>query len=178
MCHIIDNKSDRMSCVDIATAIFNTEPKNKKELSILFDMDDNNCPTKLDLFEIFLSILVEGMIIKYSPITMDKMKTITEESILYLQPWMESIGFHVKVERIEDKEMISENYCKIIFQCDPEWTNYFEIIKYDYPYRFIFGDKSPYMKGKQCTFENMYAIFPIKDISGKKIFYKISCECA
>jgi hypothetical protein len=145
---------------EIAKIVFSSEPSPPKT----FDLCCQEIHTQtemIDIFEIFLTILLEGILMKY-PITADSIKHLTPETITNLQPWLNSMGFNVDVAVVSqsDTELYEEYYCKVILREDPAWSTYFELhenITEDY--HFIFGGESPYFSNEECTLENLFSIF-------------------
>lgn len=157
---------------DVAKIVFSNAPEAPKSCQLYCESDTNEKLTPVDIFEIFLTILVEGMFIKFNPITKDTLKSFDENVILKLSPWLQSLGFDTTVDVLQ-KENVSDydkHYCKIILRSDPSWEQYFEthenIVK---DYHFIFGGDSPYIHNQKCGLDNMFAII----ILNKKV-YKIA----
>lgn len=175
--HNIPNREDleSVSIQDLAVTIFNDAPKpsNSQQILIQQVIEDGVTPV-IDIFEVFLTILVEGIMIVYREPSWDLIKTFNEDHILNLRPWTHSLGFNVKVQKIcyEDKYLYDEYYCKTILRCDPEWNVYFRMKNIQPLYTFIFGANSPYKKGQVIdNLQSLYAIF----ICGAYV-YKISFE--
>lgn len=161
---------------NVAKAIFNNPPAEPKSFQLFCQSDEGTIIAPLDLFEIFLTITTEGIFIKNIVNSETFRNSFTEQTILGLKPWINSLGFDVKVETMPKDETgkYKNYYCKVILRCDPSWATYFEIHKnIAKDYHYIFGGESPYIMGNSdCTMENLYAIFVIKST-----VYKISFEC-
>lgn len=160
---------------DIAKIVFSDQPAEPKSYQLYCQTDeDNKVIDALDLFEIFMTIMIEGIFVRCDGnVSREILNTINDNTISSLNPWLHSLGFNVNVSIIP-KENVSEYenyYCKVVFRNDPEWTGWFDIhsdnIKKDYHY--ILGQSSPYISGDKCTLNNMYAIH-----KWKSTIYKIS----
>lgn len=160
---------------DIARRVFSESPVEQKSYQLYCDADEENKSIdSIDIFEIFMTILVEGIFIRCGgDVTKEILNSFNSDTILSLNPWLHSLGYAVNVTEIP-KENTSEYenyYCNIIFRKEPSWSGYFDLhandIKKDYHY--IFGGNSPYIHNEKCTLNNLYAIY------GKKnMIYKIS----
>jgi hypothetical protein len=160
--------------VDIAEIIFTNPPSDKKNYQLYCESDIGDTINSIDLFEIFLTITMEGIFLK-NTVDSNSIKLFNDTTITTLQPWLESLGFQVNVTSYDrlDTEPYDKYYCKIILRCDPAWSQYFELhddITCDY--HFIFGGNSPYIRGKTCTLDNLFAIFT----NGCNV-YKINFKC-
>lgn len=145
---------------EIAKLVFNLDPSPPKTYDLQCQEIESQTQI-IDVFEIFLTILMEGIFMKY-PITKESIKTFSPDVILNLQPWLNSMGYNANVSVVDTKETESykEYYCKVILREDPAWNTYFELhdnIIEDY--HFIFGGDSPYFTNQDCTLDNMFAIF-------------------
>jgi len=164
--------------IDIANIVFNEEPPAEKSVQLYCHTDNNDKVTSLEIFEIFLTILTEGIFIKYKPVTEETFKMFSEETLTNLQPWLRGLGFDVIVKAfpstcdIQEQKEFKNYYCKVIMKCDSSWTQYFEIHNVEKDYHFILGSNSPYIKGKNCTLDNLFCVFVINDMT-----YKISFKC-
>lgn len=159
---------------EIANLIFNDQPAEPKKFQLYCEMEDGDRTTKIDIFEIFMTIMMEGLFIKNN-VTCETLKMFNEETILSLQPYLNSLGYQVDVDVInkDDVELYSKFYCRIIMKCDPSWETYFDMHKELMKnYGFIFGANSPKIKGENCNLDNLFAIF-----SHKNLVYKISFRC-
>lgn len=160
---------------DIAKLVFSEQPTEQKSYQLYCEADEENKSIdSIDIFEIFMTILVEGIFIRCGGnVSKEILDSFDSNTVLSLNPWLHSLGYSVVVEEIP-KENVPEYenyYCNIIFRKDPSWNGYFSLhpteIKKDYHY--IFGGNSPYIHSEKCTLNNLYAIH------GKKnMIYKIS----
>jgi hypothetical protein len=149
---------------DIASKIFNDTPEEPKTYSLVCQEMENDTSMS-DVFEIFLTILIEGFFIKY-PINKETIKNLTPDFFTNLQPWLSSIGINVNVNTtsLSDVESYNNYYCKIILREDPAWNIYFELHEnITENYHFIFGGNSPLFHKQQCHLNNLFAIFVLND---------------
>jgi hypothetical protein len=124
-----------------------------------------------------MTILVEGIFIKYSPITYEKYKTFDESVINNLRPYLRSVGFDAIIEKYPRydetmKKKFKKYYCQVIMKCDPEWELLFDIKDIQEEYHYVLGGSSSFQKGKNCDLVNTYAIMSVGDT-----VYKISFKC-
>lgn len=162
---------------DIAEQVFRQPPPAEKTVQLYCESDAKNGKIDtIDIFEIFLTILMEGILIRYAPVTAETLKLFNEESLNNLRPWLRSMGFDIKVDTYPDKcndsikKEYNKHYCKAILKCDPSWNTWFEIKNITKNYHFILGNKSPCIKGRKCTMDNLYCIFINNNITYKIAF--------
>jgi hypothetical protein len=159
---------------EIAEIIFREPPSEPNNFQLYCEMENDDVTTQLDIFEIFMTIVMEGMFIKNN-ISRETLDFFNEQTILDLQPYFHSLGYHTNVEviPIKNTEAYETFYCRIALRCDPSWEAYFDMHpEITQNYRFIFGGNSPKIQGEKCTFNNLFAIF-----SHKNLVYKISFNC-
>lgn len=167
-----NNEIEVIPC-EVAEIIFNDEPNPAKSYQLFCYSDTTTKTENVDIFEIFLTILMEGLFIKYSPITSETLKTFTPDIILILQPWFHSLGFNVSIDTVNKSEiaLFDQYYCKITLRCDPSWSTYYEIHEnIEKDYHFIFGGNSPFFKDEHCNLENLFALFITHDKAHKISF--------
>jgi len=169
---------DSSQCLptDIAQIVFKSEPQPQKTYQMFCESDEGTSIAPLDLFEIFLTILLEGVFIRYHPITADTIKNFNEELLSDLRPWLHSLGFNVNIDTFPKNkvERYENYYCKVILRSDPSWVPYFDMHPNDITkdYHFIFGGNSPYINSSTCDLKNLYAVFVIN-----QTVHKISFNC-
>ena len=160
---------------DIAKIVFSNPPNNEKSYQLICESETSEQLEVLDIFEIFLNILVEGIFIK-NTINTDTIKHFNIDVILSLRPWLRSLGFDVDVLElpIQKTDMYRDYYCKVILRADPSWEQYFDMHENlnGKTYNFIFGGDSPYIRKQSCSLENLFAIF----VFGSNV-YKITFKC-
>lgn len=161
---------------DVAEIVFNNPASEPKSYQLCCETEAGTAIAPVDLFEIFLTILTEGIFIKNKSITAETLKQFDERTINALQPWLHSLGYDVNVEAVtrQETEKYEKYYCKVILKADPSWAMYFELHAHEMTkdYHFIFGGNSPFIKNEKCTLNNLFAIFTINDM-----VYKISFSC-
>lgn len=158
---------------DIASIVFSEQPATPKSYQLYCESDTEQPMDTVDIFEIFLTILMEGIFIKHQ-VTSDTLNMFDENAIICLRPWLLSLGYDVAVDKcgFDQVDVYDQYYCKIILRDDPSWVQYFEMHdKITKRYHFIFGGNSPHMRREKCTLSNMYAIIVSNNV------YKISFRC-
>lgn len=154
------------SISELAKIIFSTPPKPPKSQQILIQQAiENSSYQVLDIFEIFLTILMEGIIVLLNT-SWKNMEQFNEDTLLGLKPWLWSLGFTVhvqKLNRISDQHLFNNYYCKTLLRCDPSWASYFDIKHIDAPYTFLLGNNSPYIKKTELNLTTLFAIFIYND---------------
>lgn len=149
---------------EIAETVFNQDVQPPKTFQLFCQSSENEDITPVDVFEIFLTILMEGIFIKNNPVTEEKFKLFNENIILSLQPYLNSLGYKVCIEETDrNNEKLKKHYCRIVLKCDSTWAPYFEIThkNLEKEYHFILGGSSPYICGELCTLNTLFSIFEI-----------------
>jgi hypothetical protein len=167
-------KGNKKLPYDIAEIVFKEPPGEPKSYQLCCESETENTIAPLDLFEIFLTIMMEGIFLKNS-ITCETLKLFNEKIITDLRPWLHSLGYNVNIDTISNKEtdVYRQYYCKVILRDDPSWNQYFELHdNITKNYHYIFGRDSPYFCGEKCTLDNLFAIFTLNGM-----VYKISFNC-
>ena len=158
---------------EVAEIVFNNFPEEPRSYQLYCESDTGTTIAPLDLFEIFLTIMTEGIFIKNQPISRNTLKLFDEKTITSLRPWLHSLGYNVNVENIpkQETDRYDTYYCKIILREDPAWSQYFELHENDITndYHYIFGGNSPYIKQGKCTLDSLFAILTLNNM-----VYKIS----
>lgn len=168
----MDNEEIRKYPEEIAEIIFKEQPLEPKSYQLYCESELDDTLTIVDVFEIFVIIMMEGIFIKFGSITKETLNLFNEQTINSLQPYFKSLGYKTNIDVItsQETEQYNDFYCRIILRCDPSWNAYFEMHpEIEKDYRFIFGGNSPKLNGEKCTLNNLYAIF-----SHKNLVYKIS----
>jgi len=154
------------SIPELARIIFSSAPNPPKSQQVLIQqVIENSVNPVIDIFEIFLTILMEGIMVLFNP-SWENMDKFNEDSLLNLKPWLWSLGFNIKVQKlskINDQDMFKNYYCKTILKCDPTWKTYFNIKHIDTPYTFLLGSESPYIKKTKLDLDTLFAIFIYND---------------
>lgn len=162
---------------ELAEYLFTRDAQPEKSIQVLCLDEKDHTLEPIFLFEIFLNILTEGILIKHAPITREKYMTFDESVIKNLSPWLRSVGFDTIVEKYPRydetmKKHFNKYYNQIILKCDPEWEIVFDINDIQSEYHYVLGGKSPFQKGKNCNLENTFAIMSV----GNTV-YKIAFKC-
>lgn len=108
---------------DIAQTIFRNEPLDPNSCRIVSDDDDQDL---IYIFEILLTIFLEGFDILTGGLDKIKLDDFSENHVNMMKPWFQSLGFNIKSSEydIQDKDMYNEYYCKIILR-SPETETFF-----------------------------------------------------
>jgi hypothetical protein len=151
--------------IEIANIVFSSPPAESKVYQLYCDDDDANV---LDIFEIFMTIMMEGILIRCGgTITRDIFYAFDENTLNSLQPWLQSMGYKIHVDAIPYSNVkdYEQFYCQIALKEDPKWKLFFEMNekRIDKNYHFIFGDKSPYSRNEELTLQNLFAIITKRD---------------
>lgn len=111
-------------------ALFSSPPKPEK--SIGFIRSDDSDP--VTLFEILLHIMAEGLVMDHGT----PPSYHTTESIMQLDPYFRSIGFHVEVEQFPKtpRDPYGKYYCRTIFRT-PSNAALFEAKNLESSYHFL-----------------------------------------
>lgn len=126
---------------EIAQKLFNQPPQRIGVNRLVFDNIELNI-----LFEILITIFLEGIMILYKNLQGIKMSDLDISYINKLAPWFESIGFKLNIKSfnialvygMHDNEQINKYYNKIILRIDPTYTGYFDIKKIQKEYTFLY----------------------------------------
>lgn len=168
-------KDNKKLPYDVAEIVFKNLPGEPKSYQLCCESETENTIAPLDIFEIFLTIMMEGLFLKNN-VTSDSLKLFNENTVTDLRPWLHSLGYNVNVEVVSNKDSSAyeQYYCKVILREDPSWNQYFELHSNEISrnYHCIFGGKSPYILGGKCTLNNLFAIFTLNGM-----VYKISFNC-
>lgn len=154
------NTVKQMEPVEIALTLFSEDPKEPFSCQ-LYAYD--NEPDALYLFEIVLTIMMEGVDIITDLNTVD-IKQFNENHILALNSWFRSVGFDVHITELN--EPINNHYCRIILRkdCKPEYVNYFNNTKY----HFLINTREYHINKQKKNVDELTALF---EVNSKK--YKI-----
>lgn len=164
------NEFENLEPLMIATKLFSKEPSKASSYCII--ADDENADAAF-IFEIILTIFMEGVMILYDNLTGIDLKNFTAEHLTALNPWLNSICFNLTIDTCErkDKDLYLDYYCKVILKCDPEWSNWFEHKNLNNSYYFLLNHI--YQQG--CNKKNvneLYAVF-INDTTVFKLQFSL-----
>jgi len=126
---------------EIANVLFTNDPPKKG--STYFSCYESESDSDLDvstLFEIILTVVMEGLNIYYYGLDNVDYEDINPENILVVNRWMENIG--VKVNCSEIKNSKEDEYCKIILKnnCSKSQIDYFKM-ENGKSYHFLLNQK-------------------------------------
>lgn len=161
---------------DIADIIFSDLPKKENTYNLNLSNNCNENDPSTFIFEIIISILLEGMCILNEDIETYDLKKLKIDDIMSISPYIRSLGFDIKVTDYDNKNeyfktYIDDFYCKIILKCDKQYSTYFIMKDINKEYTFFFNPKygKNYPEGRQL--KDIYAILVIDDMT-----YKISFD--
>jgi len=159
----MNNSISDKSPENIAEIIFNEDPK--PENSIQLELNNTEF---VFIFEILITILLEGFKIKYSDLKNINSNSFNENYILNFNPFFKSMGFNINVNKYEKKNRddYKNYYCKVVLR-DNEWGGFFELKNINKDYHFFINPDYIYennfnkMNDVGCIFifkENVYLI--------------------
>lgn len=159
---------------DIADKIFSDLPQKECTYNLNLSGNTNNMDTPF-IFEILISILLEGMAILHDDFENCDLKQINIDTIKSVSPYMRSLCFDLFVEEFNNKnEYVNHNiddfYCKIILKCDKEYTTYFIMKDLEKDFTFFFNPKYGKNYPKDRELKNIYSILRVDDKTYKIYF--------
>lgn len=156
---------EELSPENIANILFTQKPKQACTCQLISNITD-----LIDIFEILNILLLEGLNI-FSDNELGNTR-LTEKNFMKLQPWIESLGFHLKIMdyEIDELELCSKYYCKIILK-DEQHTKLFDIKNINHNYHFLLNSSLLEENKNKTQLKELYSII----ICDKKIF-KISFD--
>lgn len=121
----IDDKAIECDYIDIAKTLFNKSADSPCTKQILFE--NSGCDTS-SVFELLLNIFMEGIMILYDNLNNFDLKDFKEDHVLKLQPWINSIGFKISINKIgiDDLVAYTDYYCKIATRNHEQYKMYFD----------------------------------------------------
>ena len=132
-----------LSPKDIASKLFNDEPKEQCHYGFFSSELNNSMNNSMDnsmIFEILITIMMEGLKIITNNFDNLDIDTDIEEQLLKLEPWFRSFGFHFDVI-IDDLELYDDYYCNIILN-NSKYKSFFLFKNIEENYHFLLnGDK-------------------------------------
>lgn len=155
--YLNNNEYLTMSPEDIAQNLFSKDPEGKFTKQIFADVsNDDNVRDTSYLFEIAITILMEGINIVLGGLENLEPESLEPDHILALNPWFNSIRFKINVELVEKKDLFDyeDYYCKIILK-NYGYGPLFDIKKFKKDYHFLCNQK--YREG--CFIENLNDMF-------------------
>lgn len=156
----------------IASYIFNSEAKDPCTIQIIADEDHLDISY---IFEILISILMEGFQILNNDLYSLDLDNLTEESFEDLNPWFKSIGFKIRCNKYplddEDyKELYDKYYCNIVIN-NPLNEVIFIAKNIKEPFHFFLNGDSMQKYENETQLCNFYAI-----IKSSNNVYKINFD--
>lgn len=142
---------------DIAQSLFTQDPRDPNSCQIVTDQNDIDVTY---LYEILITILLEGLEILSSGIDTVDLNTFTSDHITSLNPWLKSIGYKVKVveKDAQDYDQYQEYYCRVVVR-SPTTQTWFDMRHIDKNYSFnLNGTYLEENKEKQ-NLRDLYSIF-------------------
>lgn len=155
----------------IAEALFSEDPKDPNSFQILARPDTNNAEDMTYIFEILVTIMLEGLeYLSGGDLNNFEIDDFNEDYIETLGPWFNSICFNVKVEVFDQSKMYKckKYYCKTIIK-NEQTEHIFKQNNIDKNYHFLLNGKYEEYNKNLIELKDLYTVFINKD----KI-YKIS----
>lgn len=149
----------------IAEIIFNQQPTppNSRQLIIYQEKEVD----LIYLFEILITILMEGFEIFTNGFQSIDLRKFTIEHILSLNPWFHSIGFSISSNEYDknDKNLYKDYYCKIIIRTQL-YNSFFIMKNINKKYHFLINGPYLEINKKKKKLKELYAIF-LNDVLNK-----------
>lgn len=157
----------------IAEALFSQDPKDPNSFQILARPDTNNTGDMTYIFEILVTIMLEGLeCLSGGDLNNFDMDDFSEDYIETLGPWFNSICFDIKVDVFDESKMYKckKYYCKSIIK-NEQTAQIFQQNNVDKNYHFLLNRQYEEYNKNLTELRDLYTIFINKD----KI-YKISFD--
>jgi len=170
-----DDNLEEMTPENIAEILFSKMPDNPFTKQLLFDIPENDENSGTYIYEILLTILLEGIMKFNNNLENTNLDDVQLSHIEALNPWFNSLRFNLKINELnkleENEEEYKYYYSKIILKKMPEYEMLFEINHIDKNYTFFLN---PLYIGEPYPFINFNEIYSVIFL-GNRIF-KISFE--
>lgn len=172
---MLNIEGEDFSPEELASFLFNNLPVDPCSLGLLPYSENMDKDQASFLFEILITIYMEGILHGHRLYEMLKTKTeisdtdrevkkinifdLSTENLLLCEPWFKSLGYMIFVEEYKEGEYSFDKneYCKILLKDNPIDSKIFTSKKINKPYHFvIFAGYKPTDK-----LENIKAIFYI-----------------
>jgi len=158
----------------IADKIFSTTPTTIYGLNINQHINalinDNKELNLVDLFEIIITIYMEGLCKFYNNLNID-MSLINYDYMIKPYQWIKRLGYQLLIDD-ENEELENPHYCKIILRNDPINTGFFLTRNTNKNYYFLInGSFEEKADLTNIHLEDIYAIFKT-NIKIYKIHFK------
>nr|QBK88376.1 MAG: hypothetical protein LCMiAC01_00400 [Mimivirus LCMiAC01] len=156
----IDNL-DGLSPENIANKIFNNDPKEPCSCQLIAPGSDGDLTY---VFEVLLTILMEGFAILSGDITTIPLDSFSENSIMALNPWIQSMGLNLIVSEIDasNKEEYTNYYNRIVLNRDMH-EQLFIIMRNNKSYHFLLNGDALEENTAATELHYLFAIFECKD---------------
>ena len=157
----------------IAEALFSQDPKDPNSFQILARPDTNNTGDMTYIFEILVTIMLEGLeCLSGGDLNNFDMDDFSEDYIETLGPWFNSICFNIKVDVFDQSNMYKckKYYCKSIIK-NEQTAQIFQQNNVGKNYHFLLNGQYEEYNKNLTELSELYTIFINKD----KI-YKISFD--
>jgi lysophospholipase L1-like esterase len=156
---------------EIAGALFSEDPKDPNSFQILA-RPDTNTKDMTYIFEILITIMVEGLEYLAGDLSKFEMNDFSEDYIETLNPWFNSICFNINVDVLNQSNMYKckKYYCRTIIK-NEETVSIFQKNNISKNYHFLLNEKYVELNKSLINLKDLYTIF----INGDDI-YKISFD--
>ena len=156
------NLLDEMTPETIADLLFSKMPDDPLSKQLLFDVPTNDENSGTYIYEILLTILLEGIMKFNNNLENINLEDVQINQIEALNPWFNSLRFNLKIEELEKNEELEEQYkyfySKIILKKMPEYEMVFNINNINKNYTFFLNPL--YIKNKY-PFDNLNDIYSV-----------------
>ncbi len=152
------NLSD-MSPEDIAEIIFSKRPKEPSSCQLLAGSEAADLSY---VFEIMVIILLEGMEIIFGDLSECDQTTLSMPRIMKLKPWINSLGYDLKISEADDTRHDVPHYCKILLN-DKLHGTLFEMKKITKNYHFLLNSDHANIAKNAKTLSDLVGLLILKD---------------
>ena len=158
---------EEMTPENIAEILFSKMPDDPLTKQLLIDIPENDENTSTFIYEILLTILLEGIMKFNNNLENTNLDDVQLNHIEALNPWFNSLRFNLKINEFdkteENEEQYKYYYSKIILKKMPEYEMLFEINKIEKNYTFFLNSryiKEPYPNN---NLNEIYSIIILKN---------------
>ena len=159
--NIDDSNIHNYTPEEIAEILFSDDPKDPCTFQILGEQTHDNLTYN---FEILITILLEGLDSMTGGLDKINLDLFSSDHIDILNPWFQSMGFTVKINDYEmrELELVQKYYCRIGLNYGND-KEIFEKKKIDKNYHFFLNASAMDDNLKKTALKDLYAIFICKN---------------
>ena len=142
----------------IAYQLFTNHPDSEKSYQLRIE---NNNADLVYIFQIFLTIMMEGFSILSNGLNNINHNKINIDHFLILNRWFKSLGYIIKVHVVDkNDETYSNYYCKIILKLG-SYESFFDLKNIHKNYHFLLSSSAATMNPNILS--DIYSIFIVED---------------